>query len=229
MRVGCLIVAVVIVLDTNASAWEEDPRCPGYGSGRRSLKAPYETYVRLFEDVLVEKGKPIDGSSVEVKANKYLRGVEGRSYRQLNQIFNFQVQMYWEEGYCWQNEWDKRDWCWECEGSGCGEDDHLWIKKCDDDEDEQRFTYEIVNEMIRAVKIKPLSRQDLCWTRTAVNEHQLKPCGDNYKDEVTGLDLQVLIGFAESGRFQLHPNGFDDTNLNSSKCMTTHHHPKVSQ
>jgi hypothetical protein len=228
MKVGCLIVTTVAVFVTFVSAWDEDPRCPGYGSGRRTLKVPNETNMRLFEDAITEKKTPMDGSNVEVKA-KYLRGVEGRSYRQLNDIFNFQVQMYWEEGYCWQNEWNKREWCWECEGASCGEDDHLWLKKCDDDEDEQRFTYEIINEAVNAVKIKPLDRQDLCWTRTGVNEHQLKPCGDKYKDEVTGLDLQVLIGFEESGRFELHPNGFDETNPNSFKCMTTHHHPKVSQ
>jgi hypothetical protein len=182
----------------------------------------------LFEDALTEEANPIDRSNIEDKANKNLRGVGRSSFRQLDDIFHFQVKMYWEEGYCWQNEWDERDWCWECEGSGCGEGDHIWLKECDDNEDDQRFTYENIDETIQAIKIKPLNSQDLCWTRTGENEHQLKPCGDNYKDEATGLDKQVLVGFAESGRFQLHPNGFDETNPDMFKCITTHHHPKVS-
>jgi hypothetical protein len=106
----------------------------------------------------------------------------------------------------------------ECEGKACGQDDHLWLKRCDNGEDRQRFTYETVNDAIQAVKIKPLDHQDLCWTRTGINEMQLKSCGDNYTDG-EGRDLQALIGFSKSGKFELHPNGHDETNPDSFKYM----------
>jgi hypothetical protein len=48
---------------------------------------------------------------------------------------------------------------------------------------------------------------------------QLKPCGDNYND-AKGRDLQVLIGFDEIGKFELHHNGQDKTNPGNLKCMT---------
>lgn len=230
MRIGCLIVAAIAVFGQFESAygWNEDPRCPGYeNEGKRALDT-IEPSMRLLENSLAETGKRIDDSNVEVKSKKNLRGV----HRQLDGEFNFQLKMYWEEGYCWQEEWDEREWCLECEGSSCGEDDHLWLQKCDDDEDEQRFTYEIVDATTQAVKIKPLDRQDLCWTRVAVNEHQLQPCGDGFKDEITGLDKQVLIGLTESGSFELHPNGFaNEINglVNETRCMCNHHHPKVSR
>ena len=223
MRLGFLIAMTIAFFGTFASAdekWDVDSRCTSRKGARQTIGRPNEPGTR----------KRIDGHKDAVKPNKNLRAVDRTRHRRLD-IFNFQVKMYWEEGYCWQDEWDEREWCLECEGSDCGEDDHLWVKKCDDDEDEQRFTYEIVNETIHAVKIKPLNRQDLCWTRTEINKHQLKPCGDHtYTDEVTGLDRQVIIGFKESGRFEMHPNGFDDeTNPDNAKCMSTHHHPKVSQ
>ena len=223
MRLGCLLVATVAFFCefSSANEWNEDPRCPGYGTSGR----------RVFDISESDNRKPIDGLKATVKPNKNLRIVEPTSRRQLEDIFNFQIKIYWEEGYCWQDEWDEREWCLECEGPGCGEDDHLWLKKCDDDEDEQRFTYEIVNEMIRAVKIKPLNRQDLCWTRTMVNKHQLKPCGNHtYTDEVTGLDLQVIINFTEISWFEPHPNGFaNEKNPRNFKCLSSQHHPKVSQ
>jgi hypothetical protein len=220
MRVGYLTVTFVAAFGTLTSAeiWVEDPRCPGYGKwGRRRTFDPNENAIRLFEDGLTETGKQNDGSNIAVMSNKNLRGIKPASHRHLNNITNFQIKMYWEEGYCWQEEWEEREWCLECEAS-CGQDDHIWLQKCDEGEVKQRFTYENINQTIKAVKIKPLNRQDLCWTRTGINEMQLKPCGDSYKDE-EGRDLQILIGFEEIGKFELHPNGHDKTNPGSSKCM----------
>jgi hypothetical protein len=220
MRVGCLIVATVAFFRTFASAeenWDEDPRCPGYGNKTKPN-------TRFLKNGLAETGTPIRRSNVVAKPDKNLRGV----HRKLDEIYNFQLKMYWEEGYCWQNEWEDREWCLECEGTSCGQDNHLWLKKCDDDKDEQRFTYKIINATTQAVKISPLDRQDLCWTTIGDKEMMLKECGDTYKDEVTRLDKQVLIGFAEGGRFQLHPDGFDETNPNVYMCISSHLHPKVS-
>lgn len=228
MRVGWifLIVATVVSFPTLASAeqdWDEDPRCRGYGNKTRAL-GTIEPSRRWLKDDPVETGKPIRRSGVTVKANKNLRGV----HRLLDEIYNFQLKLYWDEGHCWHNEWKERKWCLECEETSCDLDSHLWLKKCDDDREEQRFTYEIINVTTQAVKISPLNRNDLCWTAIREKEMMLKECGDSYKDEVTGLDNQVLIGFAEGGRFQLHPNGFDESNPNVYKCISSHPHPEVS-
>ena len=219
MRLGFLIATSVAVSTvTSAEIWVEDPRCPGYGKwGRRRTFDPDENDMKLFEEGLTETEKPVDGSNVAIKSNKNLRAIKPASHRHLNGIINFQIKMYWEEGYCWQEEWNEREWCLECETS-CVQDDHLWLRKCDEGENKQRFTYETINQATKAVKIKPLSRQDLCWTRTGINEMQLQPCGNSYKAGV-GRDLQILIGFEEIGKFELNPNGYDKTNPGSLKCM----------
>lgn len=69
----------------------------------------------------------------------------------------------------------------------------------------------------------PYTRPDLCWTRTRVNAHQLKPCGDNRYTDERGRDIQIIIGFDPDGPTELHPNGILD------KCMDNHHHPKPNE
>jgi hypothetical protein len=226
MRLYCLIVSTVAFFRTFASAqenWEKDPRCPRYGDETPALDNINPSR-RWLEDGPAGTGEPIRRSNVAVKSTKNLRGV----HRQLVEIYNFQLKMYWEEGYCWQNEWKDRKWCLECEETRCDPDNHLWLKKCDADKEEQRFTYEIINATTQEVKISPLGQKDLCWTAIGEKEMMLKECGDSYKDQVTGLDKQVLVGFAEGGRFQLHPKGFAESNPSVYKCISSHLHPKVS-
>jgi hypothetical protein len=111
--------------------------------------------------------------------------------------------MYWEEGYCWQEEWDERRWCLQCAGGSCGENDNLVIEECSSSDD-QRFVYQ-------GEKLKPYTRQDLCW-----NAHQLKPCGDD--------DTQLIKGLQYDGNFEMHPNG------NSDDCLVNQdHHPKSGE
>ena len=114
-----------------------------------------------------------------------------------------------------QEEWEEREWCLECQGSKCNENDYLWVKKCDDDI-HQRFIYEEIAGS-GGGRIKPLTRPDLCWERTRVNAYQLRPCSTNY--------TQILMGFSQSGRFELHPYGHDKTDP-VCKLLNQHHHPK---
>lgn len=52
-------------------------------------------------------------------ASVSLRGkTDVTSHRRLED-FNFQIKMHWEEGFCWQEEWRERKWCWQCEGGNC--------------------------------------------------------------------------------------------------------------
>ena len=139
-----------------------------------------------------------------------------------------------DTGYCWQEEWEDRKWCLECEGSTCGEDDYLWVKKCDEDEKEQvrqirpnrqqfetavfshillfqRFIYRPVSGTDGG-HLSPYYRQDLCWERTRVNAHQLRPCSNYYK--------QIIVGIRFDDKFEMHPN------RRPNDCLEQHHDPK---
>jgi hypothetical protein len=72
-----------------------------------------------------------------------------RITKSIRAVWLFSIsQLLIDTGYCWQDEWEDRKWCLECEGSSCGEDDYLWIKKCDEDEKEQvRQIHLIVNSL----------------------------------------------------------------------------------
>lgn len=141
----------------------------------------------------------------------------------------------------WQEEWDEKDWCMECsnckkwgsdneceeEGgsSTCEAGDYLWTQRCDEDENEQQFLYEPLPEDLYgpdAGRIHPYHAQHLCLERTRVNAHQLKPCSPINNINTT----QIVIGFHESGRFELHPFGWDEnstTHVNGPKCLNNHH------
>jgi hypothetical protein len=116
----------------------------------------------------------------------------------------FSLKMYWQEGYCWQEEWDERKWCLRCQGSSCNENDYLLIETCSSSS-KQKFVYQ-------GEKLKPYTRQDLCWERTGRNAHQLKTCSSSSK--------QIIKGLKFDGNFEMHPNGYPDD------CLTNPHFPK---
>jgi len=188
-----------------STAWDEDPRCH-----RRKLFDPNEPDPRLIEDGLTIEGiqsRPRINNDNLRNTFRKLRGYN----RNLEDITSFQLKLYWEEGYCWQNEWDEREWCLECEGLSCGEDDYLWIKKCDDDENKQRFVYRPISGT-EGGHLLPYGRQDLCWEQTRVNAHQLRPCSNEPK--------QIIMGIQFDGIFEMHPGGQPE------KCLEQHHDPK---
>lgn len=114
-------------------------------------------------------------------------------------------------GYFWQEEDFERRWCLECDGSTCRKDDTLHIKKCNDNEPNQRFVYEEVPGT-GGGRLKPFEDQNLCWQRTGPNEHTLQDCGTSCR--------QIIKGIQYIGRFEMHPNGKPDD------CLEQHHHPR---
>jgi hypothetical protein len=207
------LISTIALLSGLVAAWDVDDRC----LRRREREGfPFDSSepdTSLTEDE--KESIPFDSSMVS--STKRLRGSNPYANRDLESLTVFQVKMYWEEGYCWQEEWKERSWCWECEGGSCGENDYLWLQECSSSSS-QKFLYEPVAGS-GGGSIKPYSSLDLCWTKTRVNAHQLKPCGDNYTDS-RGRDQQVLIGFAFDSEFELHPNGYhDESNPDSFKCL----------
>ena len=165
---------------------------------------------------IFDPNEPIMGAvmkrSESVSPEKSLRGSETIANRQLQQG-SMMLRMHWEPGYCWQDEWKERKWCLKCDGS-CNEGENLEINECDENEERQWFVYESANN---GIKLKPLMDQSLCWTRTEGPDHRLMPCGNGYLDD-NGLDKQIIIGFQETGSFELHPNG------HSGQCLVNDDH-----
>ena len=214
MKFSSKVISTIALLSGLVAAWDVDDRC----LRRRELEGfPFDSNepdISLIEDE--KESIPFDSSMIS--STKSLRGSNANhANRNLESLNVFQIKMYWEEGYCWQEEWRERRWCLECEGKSCDEDDYIWLQECSSSS-QQKFVYEPVAGS-GGGKIKPYSSQNLCWTRTRAIHHQLKPCGDNYTDS-DGRDIQVLIGFTFDSEFELHPNGYhDDSNPNTFKCM----------
>lgn len=181
-----------------------------------------EDDLSLIEDIYGNATWPIHhatkDSTVMSSSLSNLRGSNLNSRRRLDLLLTFQLQLYWEEGACWQEEWRKREWCLQCKGGSCNTDDYLILAECSGSS-KQRFIYKQVSGS-GGGKFMPVTRPDLCWTRTRVNAHQLRPCGDGYKDD-QGRDVQIIVGFDPFEASELHPNGVPD------KCMDNHHHPKA--
>jgi hypothetical protein len=195
---------------TKEVKWDEDPRC----RRNRKLYNPNEPDPQLVEDGLTIEGirsRPRNTSN-EAPPPPETRRLRGRK---LGSDTKFQLKMYHEKGYCWQDEWDDPEWCLECEGRKCGEDDYLWIKRCDEDEDEQWFVYREISGT-GGGQLSPYERQDLCWERTRVNAHQLRPCDDDERK-------QIIKGIQYDGKFEMHPNGRPDD------CLEQHHDPKSEE
>lgn len=119
-----------------------------------------------------------------------------------------------------QAEWRERRWCLQCEGGSCGDGDELLLKTCSGSS-KQKFVYAGVSGT-NGGKLKPFTRQDLCWTRTGNRLFQLKSCGGGYRDEL-GRDKQIIIGVELEGSFEMHPNGRND------ECLDNDHHPKSDE
>ena len=203
MKLASVAISAVALFSPLVSAWDVDPRCPPPPPERRLEPDKF-----LEEDGLVyeELSPPeqVVHSSEMVESERNLRGSEVDVHRELADVEYFQLRMYWEEGYCWQEEWKERKWCWECEGGSCGTNDYIWIEECSSSS-LQRFVYD-------NGRIKPYTNQGLCLERTGDREHRLKSC--------SGSDKQKFDGFQSSGSFELHPKGQGD------RCLSQHHHPK---
>lgn len=216
MGIARLILSVGAFFGALASAqWDEDPWCH-----RRAFDPNERPDMTLVEDGLIETHAVKKQSEKVDNVDKGLRGSDANAHRELRIVF--MLKMHWEEGYCWQLESKERKWCLKCEGNNCKKNDYLEIDECDVHEDTQWFVYESIHADNREIKLKPWSDQSLCLTRTGDTDLQLEPCSNDYLDD-EGRDTQVLIGFKESGEFELHPKGRRHdclVNDNHCKCIS---------
>jgi hypothetical protein len=234
MRIFYLTLSLALFGTLASADWDEDERC----KDRRRAFDPNEPDMRLLHDDLFKMGekgvtKNHDVTMHSGKASSNIRGSAPNAHRKLQEITTM-LKMYWKLGYCWQEEYEReRMWCMGCEGSTCQEDDYLWLKRCDEEDLEQRFVLEMVEDAEKQMmKIKPSTDTDLCWTRTGDNAHTLQKCGNDFLD-ASGRDKQAIIVDFDTEEdcegdecFELHPNGryqADDCGDACPQCLNIHH------
>jgi hypothetical protein len=153
--------------------------------------------------------------AVDLTIKRSLRGNTSNMTisRQLNIPGSFSIKMYWEVGYCWQEEYDRqRKWCWECQGE-CEDEEELWFQKCSD-KVTQQFKYLPTPE---GGRFQTVQRPDLCLTRVSVNQYRLQKCDESDSK-------QIIVGLQSDGQpFELKPLH------DNSRCINQHHHPKAGE
>jgi hypothetical protein len=188
----------------NASvAWDVDKRCPDWRNGRNLHDiGGFDTQDADFDP---------DAYGMKQRASSSLRGAHEQSHREL--AFSFQLKMYWEQGFCWQEEWKERKWCMSCQGR-CSSGERLWIQYCTSGDATQKFNY--IPAAGGGGQLKTAT-ENLCLERVSGSSYKLADC------QVT--DRQIFTGFETNGSpFELHPKSSSDT------CMANQfHHPKPEE
>jgi hypothetical protein len=191
-------------------SWDVDSRC----------RHPFNRMLEIEEeDSLVDEGFGVNEVEViNTTTTSALRGststsiVSTSTSRELQDIsVVFALKMYWESGFCWQEEYDRhRKWCWECKSS-CKEDHKLWWQKCSGSQDQQ-FIHLPDQEGGRF----KTANHDLCLQRVSDTQYRLKGCSSNPN--------QLIVGFRSDGEpFELLPLG------ETAWCINQDHHPKAKE
>lgn len=123
----------------------------------------------------------------------------------------FQIKLYWEEGYFWQEERQERRWCAECEGS-CESGNRVLIKTCDDDDKKQRW-------ILKDDKLHPHTAQNLCMHHENKREFILRTCQTD-RNRYQKFDY---IKQNKGSKFDVYEFHARDS------CMTQRHHPKSGE
>jgi Ricin-type beta-trefoil lectin domain. len=128
-------------------------------------------------------------------------------YAQRTMSRPFRLRMYWERGYMWQEDPRPREFCIQCT-NGCREGDLLHTRMCRN----RRYTQYFVKI---GSTLRPLLNRNLCVARSGNRKITLRVCDDHSDDQIWyGLRF-------DGGRFEL-----TDEEVNPSKCLSQHHHPK---
>jgi len=186
-----------------AIAWEIDDRCL-----HRRL---HEGAAMIPDDGVFSTSESQNLALREGQTPRKLRGTAAEK-NQRKLLSTFQLKMFWQEGYCWQEEWIERKWCMACQGDTCESGEQLWIEFCDSSKLNQKFTYLPVDGSLGG-QIKTASA-NLCMERISEVEIRLTAC--------TTIDqtAQIFFGVVTDGTpFELKAS--------RNRCTTNDdHHPK---
>ncbi|KAL3939442.1 MAG: hypothetical protein SGBAC_005844, partial [Bacillariaceae sp.] len=151
---------------------------------------------------------------------------------------SFQIRLYWEEGYYWQEDRDEMFYCMECAdcdeystGDGddadcrsrgsssarCREGHLIWVEWCN----RRDYQFEIIQHYDSSNQVR-VHGTDLCFSTVRNRYLELRPC---QKSDA----LQLWSPIADTKRFELRP--FDQRNWtrDEARCLSQQHHPKSEE
>lgn len=135
----------------------------------------------------------------------------------------FELKLYWEEGYFWQEENFERPWCLRCDAPmpECFPGQRVYLTECDGSTD-PLSTFQFVNLPNGAFYIKILP-SDLCLEIGANPRRETilaQPCDPfDEKQLFFARNGQAVLG----DRFEIHPV------LGNDDCVGNQHHPKFGE
>ena len=211
-----LTVLALLMLCHSSVAWDVDKRCPNWRDGRRRRRQLQQNSGGLdvsdadFDmdayDRKQRESLPLSSSPLLLRSSQ-----EEQSNHHRELAFSFQMKLYWEQGFCWQEEWKERKWCMSCQGT-CSRGERLWIQYCQSGDMNQRFEY-IPRQGGGQLKT---ATANLCLELVSGSSYKLADC------QVTAN--QIFTGFEMNAPFELHPQTSPNT------CMANDfHHPKPDE
>ena len=127
----------------------------------------------------------------------------------------FQLMMYWERNFFWQESWSRRRWCAACgkgRGDKCRDKDDVVIIKCDDDSKEQWWIRD-------GDRFCAYSDRSLCWDYRTTEFELRRRGSSSMQDFVAKPYFSIRKNPNREQRFELRRG-------TKSGCVTQLHHPK---
>ena len=185
---------------TVSVAWEVDRRCLG-----RLLEGESHS-LRDENDVGIDPDPTDFMDKVSITTDPNNRELQS----------SFQLKMYWQEGYCWQEEWIERRWCMSCQGRSCGSGERLWLQACNAADSTQKFKYVPVNGSGGGQLMT--ASTNLCLERISDTSFKLNSC-------LSTKTSQIYLGINTNGSpFEINPKN------SAKKCLVNNdHHPRASE
>jgi hypothetical protein len=159
------------------------------------------------------------------------------SSSQGNPSDTFQLRLYWDSDYFWQETKKEAWWCMECTkcdeyslgdgpnhgcvvpgntGSSCREGHMIWIRKCKDNNRDYKFS--IIKNPGSGDQVK-VQGSSMCLSTVENRYLEVQPC-DNTKS------IQLWKPITNLDKFELRPYYQRNWSSNDAVCLTQMHHPK---
>jgi hypothetical protein len=150
---------------------------------------------------------------------------------------SFQLRLYWDSTYFWQETNREVWWCMECTkcneyslgdgpnhgcvvtgntGSSCQPGNLIWIRKCKDSSRDYKFN--IIKNQGSGDQVR-VQGSTMCLSTVQNRYLELQPC-DNTKS------IQLWKPIANLNKFELRPYYQRNWSSNDAVCLTQMHHPK---
>jgi len=118
---------------------------------------------------------------------------------------SFQLKLYWQQGFNWQNHPKEKAWCLECKDE-CKDGKRLYVRECNTSNRKQKFVF-------KNNKFSPSGAQGLCAHFNDVkSELRLGGCGAISSNFQTFTEKKF-----SNNKFRYNVK---------SRCLTQHHHPR---